>query len=125
MIYLDTHVVVWLFTGHADRLSKKARKLIEEDSELMISPMVVLELEYLHEIERLAVGGREIAHGLATQIGLQICPLPFPTVIDAAIDQSWTRDPFDRLIVAQAVAATSPLLTKDATIRRHCKLARW
>lgn len=125
LIYLDTHVVVWLYTGHVDRLSKKARRLIEDDAELMISPMVVLELEYLHEIERLAVGGRDIVHGLATQIGLQTCRLPFPDVIDAAIDQGWTRDPFDRLIVAQAVAAASPLLTKDATIRRHCKLARW
>jgi PIN domain nuclease of toxin-antitoxin system len=37
----------------------------------------------------------------------------------------WTRDPFDRVIVAHALADDLPLLTRDERIRRHCPLARW
>src|SRR5262245_52791412 len=51
---------------------------------------------------------------LAAQIGLQTCELPFVRVLDSALDQRWTRDPFDRLIVGQAAAAKSVLVTKDA-----------
>lgn len=125
VIQLDTHVVVWLYTGHVDKLSMKVKRLIERHEEIAISPMVVLELEHLHEIGRLSVGGRTIAQGLAQQIGLQISHQPFPDVLDAAVDLSWTRDPFDRLIVAEAITTRCPLLTKDAVIRKHCKLAQW
>ncbi|HLG72825.1 MAG TPA: type II toxin-antitoxin system Phd/YefM family antitoxin [Chloroflexota bacterium] len=38
---------------------------------------------------------------------------------------TWTRDPFDRLIAAHALATDTPLLTKDETIRQHLPLAWW
>jgi PIN domain nuclease of toxin-antitoxin system len=37
----------------------------------------------------------------------------------------WTKDPFDRLIVAHALAADAILLTADGTIREHCPQASW
>jgi PIN domain nuclease of toxin-antitoxin system len=51
--------------------------------------------------------------------------LPFATVIEYAAQQSWARDPFDRIIVAQAAAAGKELITKDRTIHQHYHLARW
>ena len=42
----------------------------------------------------------------------------------SAAGLTWTRDPFDRLIVADALAANTQLLTKDDTILRHRELAR-
>jgi len=38
---------------------------------------------------------------------------------------TWTRDPFDRLIVGDATGANSALLTKDSTILANCPLAEW
>jgi len=90
-----------------------------------ISPAVVLELEYLHEIGRLAVGGNAITQGLSAQLGLSVCDRPFAAVVEAALDQDWTRDPFDRLIVGQAALSGSTLLTKDQTIRSHYRNAAW
>ena len=52
--YLDTHVVAWLYEGLVEKLSSPARQAIE-DSTLLFSPMVELELQYLHEIGRLTV----------------------------------------------------------------------
>ena len=45
--------------------------------------------------------------------------------IRQAIEQTWTRDPFDRIIVAQSKLADAPLLTKDNTIRKQYKKAFW
>ncbi|CAN5501715.1 hypothetical protein BH23ACT3_BH23ACT3_09460 [soil metagenome] len=45
--------------------------------------------------------------------------------VTAADSLPWTRDPFDRLIVADAIAAATPLLTRDDTIHANCDVAIW
>jgi PIN domain nuclease of toxin-antitoxin system len=122
--YLDTHIAVWLYEGDRTKLSKAVAEQIEADS-LFVSPAVVLEIEYLHERKKLTVGGRVIVGALAQEIGLNVCGLPFAEVVENALGLRWTRDPFDRLIVAHAAANNAPLLTKDEKIRRHYKHAIW
>lgn len=124
MTYLDTHVAVWLYEGDRTKLSRAVTEQIQRDT-LLVSPAVLLEIEYLHERKRLTVGGSVIIRALSRDIGLSICELTFAAVADSALDLKWTRDPFDRLIVAQAAANDAPLLTKDAKIRRHYKRAVW
>ena len=51
-IYLDSHVVVWLSAGQVNKLSAIAKTQIDEN-DLLISPMVLLELKFLHEIGRI------------------------------------------------------------------------
>ncbi|MCP4995668.1 MAG: type II toxin-antitoxin system VapC family toxin [Gammaproteobacteria bacterium] len=51
LIYLDTHVVVWLYVGDLSKFSHPAKAALNT-SPLVISPMVILELTYLHEIGR-------------------------------------------------------------------------
>lgn len=38
---------------------------------------------------------------------------------------AWTRDPFDRLICAQALADAAPLLTADRTVHEHLDMTVW
>lgn len=54
MTYLDTHVVVWLYGGEVAQLSKAARDQIDKD-DVLVSPAVVLELEYLRQHYRRSV----------------------------------------------------------------------
>jgi len=61
----------------------------------------------------------------AADLGVEVCDLPFPEVVRCALAQSWTRDPFDRVIVAQAAVRSARLLTKDQTIRDHYQHALW
>lgn len=124
LIYLDTHVVAWMFAGRLDLLPAGVRKMLEA-GELLISPVVELELEYLFEIQRTVKPGREVVETLRREIGLKVCDLPFPQVVDAALAQSWTRDPFDRILVGQAALRQAPLLTKDDRIRQHYAGAVW
>jgi len=124
VIRLDTHAVVWLFTGELDRFSAAGQASLETDR-LVISPIVQLELTYLHEIERLTVGGADIVGDLGSRIGLTISDQSLLSIVHAAAGLTWTRDPFDRLIVADALAASCSLLTKDEAIRQHVTTARW
>lgn len=124
MIYLDTHVILWLFEGLTNKISTHAKKLIE-DNELFISPMVCLELEYLFEIKRIKYPGREIVDELIKNLGLVICNAPFQQIILIANDLKWTIDIFDRLIVANAIANNAYLITNDQTIKQNYTKAAW
>lgn len=123
IVYLDTHVLVWLFDD-ASRLSPPARRAIDR-YELRASPAAVLEMEFLHELGRTRQSAADIVKALATHVGLRICDLPFRTVVDVALKEAWGRDPFDRLIVAQAKAAGAGLVSKDEKIRQNYAKAIW
>ena len=51
MIHLDTHVVVWLYMAALERFPASLRERLDAD-ELVISPMVLLELGYLYDVGR-------------------------------------------------------------------------
>ncbi len=124
MIYLDTHVSVWLYAGQVERIPIAAQAMIEEH-DVLVSPMAILELEYLHEIERLSVGASVIVESLEASLGLRVCALPFHRIVTESMAQKWTRDPFDRIIVANAICAGSPLITKDSSILANYSNATW
>jgi PIN domain nuclease of toxin-antitoxin system len=124
LIYLDTHVVAWLFSNRLDLLPAGVRSRIEE-SDLLISPAVKLELQYLHEINRITASGEHVVSTLEKEIALKVCDLPFLKVVDVALAASWTRDPFDRMIASQAMLRGAALLTRDRVIRAHCERADW
>jgi len=124
VIHLDTHVIVWLYEGMVEKLVKDARRAIDS-SNLIASPAAVLELEFLHEIGRLKPTATKVMTALAAEIGLQICDMTFRTVVDRALLEAWGRDPFDRLIVANAKAASAPLATKDPKILDNYARGIW
>ncbi len=125
MTYFDTHSVLWLNPGEADSLSRRASRQIEADDELLISPMVLLELENLYEIGRLRLSAQQILEELGAEVGLRVCTYPFGLVMNQALHEKWTRDPFDRIIVAHARTRDAALVTKDERIRRHYPRAVW
>jgi len=123
VIHLDTHVVIWLYLRDLQRLGLVRHRL--EGSRLVISPMVALELQYLFEVGKATVGAEPVLQDLAQRIGLTQCSRPFAQIVPIAWTQSWTRDPFDRLIVANALVQGAPLLTCDRLIRENCPTAVW
>ena len=124
MIYLDTHVVVWLYAGKIEKLSEQAKELIDSH-EVIISSVVRLELQYLFEIQRVTDEANEIVFDLSDRIGLKMCDKNFNTIVSGALDLSWTRDPFDRIIVANAAINQDILVTKDQNILENYEKAMW
>ena len=124
LLMLDTHVVVWLYAGLVEKVPPRARQALETSS-LSVSPMVLLELQYLYEIGRLNCAGDVVLADLRSRVGLNVESTPFELVAAAALGLVWTRDPFDRLIAAHSLATQNPLLTADATMREHLPSAVW
>jgi PIN domain nuclease of toxin-antitoxin system len=116
--------VGWLYEGADRRIPGAIRKLIEADDPF-VSPVVELELTYLYEIGRVTEPASVPLTALRRRIGLQVADASLASVTQAAAGLSWTRDPFDRLISAQAIAADAQLLTADQTILKHLPLATW
>ncbi len=123
--YIDTHVAVWLYDGLVERISPLARKEIDS-TDLLLSPMVLLEFQYLRERRRIRVEPSELFAYLNATFGIGLCTYPFPAVARQALSVGWTADPFDRIIVAQAMAnREAPLITADTKIRRRYERAVW
>lgn len=114
MILLDTSALIFLESGH-----RRARALRRHAGRLCVSPVSVLELQFLAEIGR----GRWRSHrGPAAVLDdprWMIDDLSIQVLAERALPLSWTRDPFDRLIVAHALLRRWRLATPDARILEH------
>ncbi len=123
--YLDTNVVVWLAQGNLTRISQTAQDVLEQ-ADLLVSPMVLIELEYLFEVNRIKLTSRDVHLKIEHELGVRVCQLSFPLVASVMLDEKWTRDPFDRMIVAQAKAnGLAPLISADEEIREHYPRTVW
>ena len=124
LVYLDTHIVVWLYAGLTEKISGRAKSAIEA-SRILISQMVRLELQYLLEIQRIKSKPLTIINDLSKTIGLRVSNCPLHKIIDATTKTDWTRDVFDRLLTAEAIAENAGFITADREIRKNLKQAIW
>ena len=122
--FLDTHAAAALYQGNRDLFGRSAADLAERAA-LFISPLVRLELGLLWEIGRTRVGADKIVQGLIADWGVSIADDPIESVVAAAMGFSWTRDPFDRLLVATAMLHRAPFITRDQKIHANYTEAVW
>ena len=124
IVYLDTHIVVWLYAGLIEKITKSAQKAID-DCDVFISQMVRLELQYLFEIGRVKVRPDTIVKSLSKAPNLRVSEAPCHQIIEDALKIKWTRDVFDRLLVAEAAAKACRFISADENIRSNFKRAVW
>jgi PIN domain nuclease of toxin-antitoxin system len=124
--YLDTHVAVRLANGDLSLISPSALEAMSK-TDLLISPMVLLEIEYLFELKKkIKLSAEDIRRKLEFELGVRVCDFSFPEIVKVASREKWTRDPFDRLIVAHAKAnGISTLISEDRKIRENYPRTVW
>lgn len=123
-VHLDTHVLLWLSRRRLAALGDSAKRLARTQA-WRVSPAVILELEILHEIGRIRVTAEQVLVA-ASEVGdLSVSQAPFTEVTNSSLALSWTRNPLDRLIVAQAIADGDRLLTADGQILKNFRDAVW
>lgn len=119
-LLLDTHALIWFQAGDR-RLSKAARQAIEaDDAELLISAATVGEMAIKASLGRLTLPG-PVETYLAEKVGQGYRMLAISWTHAAGVeDLPWHhRDPFDRLLVAQALSERCPVITRDRVFRKY------
>jgi PIN domain nuclease of toxin-antitoxin system len=110
VILLDTNAVIWL-----DQNDRRARPLARTATPLAISPATLLELRFLVEVGRIRLPGGGLPD-IAADDRWTVDEPPAMDWFARAAEESWTRDPFDRLIVAHARLRRCRLATGDRTL---------
>lgn len=118
MVLIDTHIAVFLHANELKKISSAAQQQLEAH-DILLPEIARLELQYLYEIKRIAFTPERIISDLYTDIGMICSNTPVNHLIKAAIGVDWTRDVFDRLIVADALHRNCSLITCDKKIIEH------
>lgn len=122
--FLDTHAAVFLWEGRIETFGPRSQELLERAT-LFVSPMVRLELQFLREIGKLTVDPDQILGSLAADAGVVATEDRLDALVPFAMPLSWTRDPFDRLLVATALLHQAPFVTRDRRIHENFPGAVW
>jgi len=119
-LLLDTHVALWALVDDP-RLSQRARALIDDPAnQVMVSAATVWEIAIKHALGRddMPISGDEALEWFR-QAGYDL--LPITPAHAAAVEHlpNHHRDPFDRLLVAQAITEPLRLLSHDPLVVRY------
>lgn len=111
MILLDTNALLWL-----DRAHPRARPLARWTGRLYVSPASLLEIQLLLEIGRVKLRGSTTTAAFARDTRWLVDSPPSTSWFEEALALTWTRDPFDRLLVAHARKRGWRLATADGAL---------
>jgi PIN domain nuclease of toxin-antitoxin system len=120
-LLLDTCTFLWLIAG-SDELSDRSRQLFSEPvNEVYLSAVSTWEICVKHALGRLPLPQppRQFIPQQRDQHGIEPLSLDEESVLHLAQLPHYHRDPFDRMLVCQAVAHGLTLLTPDTDIARY------
>jgi PIN domain nuclease of toxin-antitoxin system len=125
-LLLDTHVVVW-WLEDAGRLSRRASTLLANlDNSILISAAVAWELAIKVNLGKFKPPS--ILDGLdrlMQQEAFSGLPITLEMAVRAGLLPTYHRDPFDRMLVAQAQSLNIPILSADAILDRYHVRRLW
>jgi len=126
-VLLDTHALVWAL-AEPDRLSSRARAaLVDPATVVFVSLTSAWELAILQGLERVRLQvplASLFTEGLAA-LRIQLLPIRLHHVAGVAGLPQHHRDPFDRLLVATALAERLTVVSADRTFKRYGVPVLW
>jgi PIN domain nuclease of toxin-antitoxin system len=122
-LLLDTHAALWFLSGD-ERLSRNARLHLTDDANrVLLSAAVVWEIAVKRALGKVVAPGEYIS--LLLDAGVQALAVSVDHA--AAVEQlpPHHRDPFDRMLIAQAVLEGAALVSRDAAMRPYDVTMIW
>jgi PIN domain nuclease of toxin-antitoxin system len=122
--YLDAHVAIWLYGDRTNAIAGSGASSFDRGRVVLVADGHSRNRLHARDWPRLRVGGAHLSSAFEAEWAA-ISDTPFADVVFEANAQSWTKDPFDRIIVAEAAVHAAPLVTKDPNIHDHYAHALW
>jgi len=119
-LLLDTHIFLWL-TADSPKLTARARDLIQRASEVDVSSVTIWEVAIKSRIGKMNADPDELLLEIA-KCGFRELPILGRHAVTVARLPLLHSDPFDRLLVAQAISETMHLLTADEKLLEYSDL---
>jgi PIN domain nuclease of toxin-antitoxin system len=119
-LLLDTRIFLW-YLADSRRLRATARRAIAEADRVFVSAASIGEFSIKIGIGKLSAAPDDLVAGIAASGFVE---LPVTAIVAARVAAlpDHHRDPFDRMLVAQAIHEPLHLLTADATLARYSDL---
>lgn len=118
---LDTHTLLWSFNGDPS-LSVAARRVIEDGSnEILVSAASAWEIATKVRLGKLPTGEELIRDldGFLIQLGFDGLAVSVSHAARAGMLGGEHRDPFDRMLIAQAQSENLPIISNDRVFDRY------
>jgi len=122
-LLLDTHIALWAITDDP-KLPQAALSLITSaNNEIIVSAASIWEISIKHSLGRgnMPVSGNE-ALGYFQEAGYRLFPVSADHAASVETLPSIHADPFDRLLIAQAICEPMRFITHDALLSRYSEL---
>lgn len=120
-LLLDTHILILLIKKQLDRLGGQiASALTHEESDLFVSVATLWEIAIKTRLGKLDPGTPlDRLPELIDNMKLAVVPIITPHAIEHVDPEPQTRDPFDRLLLAQCIVEGMRLVTLDRALIAH------
>ncbi|MDQ7064503.1 MAG: type II toxin-antitoxin system VapC family toxin [candidate division KSB1 bacterium] len=121
---LDTHVLLWALFDERKIPSKTASVIENPQNEIVVSVITYWELSLKYALGKLELKGilPEELQQTAEHIGFETLPLsPADAISFYRLPRIKHKDPFDRLIIWQAICQNLTLISKDSFAKRYKK----
>lgn len=114
-LLVDTHVAIWWLAGDV-QLSESTRELIADADDVRLSVVSLWEV-----VIKVGKGGLEMPSGYVDALldDFDSLDLRLDHVLEARLLPPVHRDPFDRMLVAQAMVERLTIVTRDPHIPRY------
>lgn len=119
-LLLDTHIYLWVLKDDK-KLSKAARLLIQNATTVYVSSISIWEATIKAKLGKLQVNINELIEAISLS-GFSELPLTTTHIIEYNRLPHLHRDPFDRILIAQAISEPLRFLTLDKTLKPYSEL---
>ncbi|MGQ0524316.1 MAG: type II toxin-antitoxin system VapC family toxin [Betaproteobacteria bacterium] len=119
-LLLDTQIYLW-YLADLPKLSKEARAAIDDADEVFVSAASIWEATIKVAIGRLQAAPADLVAGI-TASGFVELPVSARHAAGVATLPAHHRDPFDRMLIAQALDEPMRLLTADSLLKAYSDL---
>jgi PIN domain nuclease of toxin-antitoxin system len=120
-LLLDSHILLWLVEPGAKRLPARAKALITDAASVHFSTVSFWEIAIKAAKGHLEIN-LDLLSAAVDQAALQELPVKREHIKTLRTFSFHHRDPFDRMLVAQAITEPLHLLTSDATLKAYSDL---